>query len=294
MFYNNSKKNNRILSIFSFLLIFSFFVLSFYPLKSFADIVSYDHFLPYPSGTKLRVIQGYNGWFSHSGNLAKGLDFAANYSDSSGTPILATKAGKVVSAKQGGKYDYNCKNLRDCQAKGMRGQPTDDYNYTNGNLVVIDHGNRLTSHYYHLQPGSISVKYGDYVSQGQMIGRLGNTGLSTRPHLHYHVWQDSQTPVDVRFVECGNCTLRNNWVYTSNNRVPDNYGIVTKVKSLKVRNKPGGSIVTSLPAGTKGVILDGPKSARLGQYNYSWIKIRWENGYEGWSVDLAEYLQIKK
>jgi murein DD-endopeptidase MepM/ murein hydrolase activator NlpD len=83
-------------------------------------------------------------------------------------------------------------------------------------MVVIDHGDGETSNYYHLNPGSISVSYGDYVDQGEQIGELGDTGYSTQAHLHFHVWKNGTEPVDVKFLECG-CSLVQNGIYTSGN-----------------------------------------------------------------------------
>lgn len=54
-----------------------------------------------------------------------------------------------------------------------------------GNTVVIDHGMGLFTSYYHLD--SISVKKGDEVKKGDIIGTVGTTGFSTGPHLHYAV-----------------------------------------------------------------------------------------------------------
>lgn len=63
-----------------------------------------------------------------------------------------------------------------------------------GDYVVIDHHNGEYSLYAHLLPGSIRVKSGDEVKEGQGIGRLGSTGNSTGPHLHFQVC-DGPDPV---------------------------------------------------------------------------------------------------
>lgn len=84
-----------------------------------------------------------------------GIDFAGP----KGSPIYATGNGKVVSAE----FSF--------------------FGY--GNVVVIDHGFGYKSRYAHLQ--KIEVKPGDEVIRGQVIGRLGNSGRSTGPHLHYEV-----------------------------------------------------------------------------------------------------------
>ena len=56
-----------------------------------------------------------------------------------------------------------------------------------GNYVMIDHGKNEYSLYAHLQPGSVRVHAGDQVKAGDVIGKLGSSGNSTEPHLHFHV-----------------------------------------------------------------------------------------------------------
>jgi len=83
-----------------------------------------------------------------------GMDFVAK----EGTPIYATADGKVTMA-----------------------QPYLGY----GNFVKIEHGDGIATAYGHLH--SIGVKRGQNVVRGQIIGTLGNTGISTGDHLHYEV-----------------------------------------------------------------------------------------------------------
>jgi hypothetical protein len=66
-----------------------------------------------------------------------------------------------------------------------------------GNHVVIDHGNGEFSMLAHFQAGSVLVKLGDHVEQGQPLGKLGSSGDTNTPHLHYQlqsgpdiVWSD--------------------------------------------------------------------------------------------------------
>jgi murein DD-endopeptidase MepM/ murein hydrolase activator NlpD len=54
-----------------------------------------------------------------------------------------------------------------------------------GNMIAIDHGRGIATHYAHLS--RVLVKVGDVVERGQHIGGVGNTGRSTGPHLHYEV-----------------------------------------------------------------------------------------------------------
>lgn len=102
-----------------------------------------------------RVSSAY-GWRIHPVYGTKkfhyGIDLAAN----KGTPIVATRAGKVTKAT----YDNSA-----------------------GYYVTIDHGDGFVSRYLHMT--HYIVKKGDYVAAGQTIGYVGSTGASTGPHLHF-------------------------------------------------------------------------------------------------------------
>src|SRR4030095_15382691 len=60
-----------------------------------------------------------------------------------------------------------------------------------GNYVMIDHGKNEYSLYAHLRPGSVRVEVGAQVKAGDVIGKLGSSGNSTEPHLHFHVCDKS-------------------------------------------------------------------------------------------------------
>ena len=92
-------------------------------------------------------------WRSHNG-----IDILANYGDA----IYAAQGGTVVTAN------------------------TDGWGSGYGNYVVIDHGNGLSTLYGHMS--SVAVSAGDTVYQGQVIGYVGTTGMSTGPHLHFEVY----------------------------------------------------------------------------------------------------------
>ena len=70
-----------------------------------------------------------------------------------------------------------------------------------GNMVEIDHGNGLATRYGHLS--EIDVHVGDEVRTGQVIGRIGSTGRSTGPHLHYETRVDGEAVNPQKFLEAG-------------------------------------------------------------------------------------------
>ncbi len=90
-----------------------------------------------------------------------GLDFGAK--TGIGTPVLAAADGRVRATGNDGKYAY-------------------------GVWVAIDHGNNLVTLYAHLSKNSITVKAGQTVKKGEVIGLMGATGLATGPHLHFTVY----------------------------------------------------------------------------------------------------------
>ncbi|PPK99060.1 M23 family metallopeptidase [Parapedobacter indicus] len=88
-----------------------------------------------------------------------GTDFAAPH----GTPIVATAAGVIIDSR---------------------------YSGGNGNYVKIKHDNVYTTQYLHMSKRA--VKKGQRVSQGQVIGYVGSTGLATGPHVCYRFWKNGR------------------------------------------------------------------------------------------------------
>ncbi len=97
--------------------------------------------------------------------LHTGLDIAAK----SGTPVAAANAGTVIKA---------------------------GWNNSYGNLLMIDHGGGIVTLYAH--NSSLLVKTGDVVAKGQTVSKVGSTGMSTGPHLHFEVRVNGQykNPMD--------------------------------------------------------------------------------------------------
>ena len=99
-----------------------------------------------------------------------GLDFRGD----TGEAIHVTAAGTVVSAGWSGGY---------------------------GRLVEVEHGNGLSTRYGHLS--EIDVKVGQALKAGQPVGRLGSTGRSTGPHLHYETRIDGEAVDPHKFLHAG-------------------------------------------------------------------------------------------
>ena len=100
-------------------------------------------------GMRKHPILGYN-------KMHRGTDFAAP----SGTPIMASGAGKITRARWCG---------------------------GGGNCVKIKHNSTYQTVYAHMKSFARGIKEGRRVKQGQVIGYVGSTGMSTGPHLHYEV-----------------------------------------------------------------------------------------------------------
>lgn len=64
-----------------------------------------------------------------------------------------------------------------------------DFKNPAGNFIIIDHGNGEYSQLCHFKKGSIKVKEGQAVGIGDELGECGNSGNSTMPHLHYHLFK---------------------------------------------------------------------------------------------------------
>ena len=70
-----------------------------------------------------------------------------------------------------------------------------------GNMVEVNHGNGLSTRYGHMS--KIEVKVGQHVKIGQTIGRIGSTGRSTGPHLHYETRIDGEPVNPQKFLRAG-------------------------------------------------------------------------------------------
>jgi len=112
-----------------------------------------------------------------------------------GAEVLAAADGRVIAAenaqeenpdmmrKPGETQDAYAARVQQNQA-GLLAKGTSGIA---GNYVMIDHGTGEYTLYAHMQPGSVRVHPGDQVKAGDVIGRLGSSGNSTEPHLHFQL-----------------------------------------------------------------------------------------------------------
>ncbi len=105
--------------------------------------------------------------FNGKPTMHKGVDFAGKED----TAIIATASGVVTWASK--RYGY-------------------------GNLIEINHGEGLTTRYGHNK--NLLVSVGDVVNKGQKIARMGSTGRSTGPHVHYEILRNNRQIDPIKFV----------------------------------------------------------------------------------------------
>ncbi|MDX2004119.1 MAG: M23 family metallopeptidase [Meiothermus sp.] len=131
------------------------------------DGTVYD--LPFATGAAFRVDQGYGGVFSH--NTAEGR-YALDFNMPEGTPVHAAREGVVVALET-----------------GFTAGGTDPALRAKANYIAVLHADGTIAEYVHLRAGGSAVRVGQQVARGQLIGYSGNTGYSSTPHLHFHVYR---------------------------------------------------------------------------------------------------------
>ena len=123
----------------------------------------------WPVGSK--NITSQYGWRTHPIFKDKRFHDGIDIGENNNKPIWAVASGTVLKAQWKGGY---------------------------GNYIEIDHGNGLHSFYGHLN--SYKVKTGDYVQQGQEIGKVGSTGYSTGNHLHFGVFKNGEIDNPLKYL----------------------------------------------------------------------------------------------
>ena len=98
--------------------------------------------------------------------------------------VLAVANGRVEEIQD---------NVPECQPLYPEKERLAKITSLSGNYIVLDLGNSMYAFYGHLKPGSLLVKKGDQVKKGQLIAKVGNSGNSTAPHLHFAI--NRNTPI---------------------------------------------------------------------------------------------------
>lgn len=124
---------------------------------------------PIPNKDLKRLASGY-GLRMHPILKVRRMHAGCDFSAPQGTPIYATGNGKISRARRMGDA---------------------------GNTVIIEHGFGYKTKYFHMS--TFAVKEGQNVKRGDVIGFVGNTGLSAAPHCHYEVWKDNKHIDPVNF-----------------------------------------------------------------------------------------------
>ncbi len=137
------------------------------------------HMIPTQAPVPGHVVGSGFGWridpITGGAALHTGLDFATPV----GTSILAAAGGIVV---------------------------TQEFHPAYGNMVEIDHGNQVVTRYAH--SSRVLVARGDVVRRGQEIAKVGTTGRSTGPHLHFEVWVEGVLQDPGKFLAMGDAAAK--------------------------------------------------------------------------------------
>jgi hypothetical protein len=110
---------------------------------------------------------------------------------------IATYSGDPIRAESYRAYDQPVRVVADATVVAVTSDMPDipprtvftgaRLDHYGGNHIVLDLGNGSYAFYAHLKPNSMSVRVGDRVREGQQLARIGNSGNSTEPHLHFHL-----------------------------------------------------------------------------------------------------------
>ncbi|MBE76489.1 MAG: hypothetical protein CMG41_01975 [Candidatus Marinimicrobia bacterium] len=124
------------------------------------NFISFSDNIPSFAPIKGFISQRMEKNFSMVENLHNGIDIVAKQ----GTPIKASASGLVIFS---------------------------GWTYEMGNQIILYHGDGYFTHYGHNQQ---NLKYQlDIVKRGEVIGLVGNSGISSGPHLHFEIWKDNKS-----------------------------------------------------------------------------------------------------
>lgn len=156
-------------------------------LPSTKHVEDYEYALPYPKGKKYRIVQGFNGKFTHNSKKSRyAIDFNLNIGDT----ICAAREGIVVRTRDRFK-EHGGKSLID-----------------KANLITILHDDGTLAQYVHLDYQGVLVEPGEQVKKGQPIGISGYTGFARGAHLHFVVREAQDRSVPIYFESMGKKPLK--------------------------------------------------------------------------------------
>lgn len=131
-----------------------------------------NYALPFYPGTEFSLDQGFNGAFSHHDVQSR---YSLDLGVPEGTPVLAARDGVVMQVEE----DFRGRGL-DAKRFGDR-----------ANYVRVVHDDGSMALYAHLVPRSTLYRPGDHVRTGDFLGKVGSTGFTTGPHLHFSVQKNA-------------------------------------------------------------------------------------------------------
>lgn len=135
--------------------------------------------LPFVNDMSCRIMQGYNGSFSHKNQHALDFDIP--------------EGGDVLAARDGVVVEVNDKNNKSCGSSSCN-----KFN----NYVRIYHSDGTFAEYTHIKQRSAKVERGDKIKAGQKLAECGKVGWATGPHLHFEVYlltMNSKKTVPTKF-----------------------------------------------------------------------------------------------
>lgn len=189
---------------------------------------------PFGSSVKVRMTSPFGkrrGYYNNGkGGTHKGMDLVAADGNTTGKAVFSPLAGTVTVARE------------------QRGY---------GQVVYVDHANGLQTRYGHLS--QIGVKEGDTIVAGQEVGKAGNSGHSTGPHLHYETRINgvAVSPASVNYTSFGQLSSQNTGVDNDNAQDATVQQTKTNAPALAKASAKGNAADGSAHAESKSAV---PKS----------------------------------
>ena len=143
-----------------------------------------------PVATSITSTYDENRVINGQQDVHTGMDIAVN-AGYGVVNVIAAQSGKVILAKDSPDCPSNTE-VVPCNGSGY------------GNYVKIEDASGVVIIYAHMHQGTITVKEGDYVEQGQVIGKVGSSGRSTGAHLHFEVRVNGSPVAPLNYVSSDN------------------------------------------------------------------------------------------